>query len=91
MKHFTLYFQDLIRCIRTSCALLYHAVDADVVVVTLAQETDGSWEDISDEEREAETAALKAKGKMPMEGPVLEEIERQEAEMRAAAADVDTD
>jgi hypothetical protein len=42
---------------------------------------------VSDEEREAEAATRRAKGKIPMEGPVLEEIQRQEAEMRAAAAD----
>lgn len=47
----------------------------------LLQESDGSWEDVSDEEREVEEAARRAKGKLPMEGPVLEEIERQEAEM----------
>lgn len=46
---------------------------------------------MSDEEREAEAAERRAKGKYLMEGPVLEEIERQEAEMRAAAADCDSD
>ena len=51
------------------------------------QESDGSWEDLSDEEREAEAARRRAKGKMPLEGPVLEEIERQEAEMRAQQQD----
>ncbi len=55
------------------------------------QETDGSWVDVSDEEREAEAAQRRAKGKMLMEGPVLEEIERQEAAQRAAAAGSDSD
>ncbi|EIE24938.1 Zn-dependent exopeptidase [Coccomyxa subellipsoidea C-169] len=56
-----------------------------------AEESDGSWEDLSDEEREAEEAARRAKGKLPLEGPVLEEIERQEAEMRAQQQDSDSD
>ncbi len=57
----------------------------------LLQESDGSWEDLSDEEREAEEDARRAKGKLPLEGPVLEEIERQEAEMRAQQQDNDSD
>ncbi|KAK9918790.1 hypothetical protein WJX75_006934 [Coccomyxa subellipsoidea] len=56
-----------------------------------AEESDGSWEDLSDEEREAEAARRRAKGKLPLEGPVLEEIERQEAEMRAQQQDSDSD
>ena len=55
------------------------------------QESDGSWEDLSDEEREAEAARRRAKGKLPLEGPVLEEIERQEAEMRAQQQDSNSD
>ena len=47
------------------------------------QDSDGSWEDVSEEEKEAEEAVIKLKGKMPMEGPVLEEIQRQEAERLA--------
>ncbi len=47
-----------------------------------AQESDGSIEDLSEEEREDYAAARRAKGKLPLEGPVLEEIETQEAEMR---------
>ncbi|CAL8464252.1 g3787 [Coccomyxa elongata] len=46
------------------------------------EESDGSIEDISDQEREDYPAARRAKGKLPLEGPVLEEIERQEAEMK---------
>ena len=49
----------------------------------LLQESDGSWEDLSDEERQAEEATRRAKGTLPLDGPVLEEIERQEAEMCA--------
>lgn len=37
---------------------------------------------MSDEEREGYAAARRAKGKLPLEGPVLEEIERQEAELK---------
>ena len=56
------------------------------------QEDDGSWEDVSDEEREALQAFIRAKGKAPMEGPVLEEIERQEAERIARMQhDADSD
>ena len=48
-------------------------------------DADGSWEDLSEEEKEIEEGNLiKRKGKMPMEGPVLEEIQRQEAERLAA-------
>lgn len=46
------------------------------------EESDGSVEDVSDEEREDYAAARTAKGKLPLDGPVLEEIERQEAEMK---------
>ncbi|BDA49373.1 probable spore protein SP21 at N-terminal half [Coccomyxa sp. Obi] len=53
--------------------------DADMADV---EESDGSIEDVSDEEREDYAAARRAKGKLPLEGPVLEEIERQEAEMK---------
>lgn len=54
------------------------------------QEDDGSWTDVSDEEREAMQAVVRAKGKAPMEGPVLEEIERQEAQ-RIAQMQHDSD
>jgi hypothetical protein len=64
---------------------------ADKEPWVIVQESDGSWEDLSDEEREAEAARRRAKGKLPLEGPVLEEIERQEAEMRAKQQDSDSD
>ena len=52
-------------------------------MVHLLQESDGSWSDVSEEE-ETEAKIIRRKGKMPMEGPVLEEIQRQEAERLAA-------
>ena len=49
-------------------------------------ESDGSWEDVSDEEREAERRSRRSKGALPPTGPVLEEIAQQEAALQEAAA-----
>ena len=47
-------------------------------------ESDGSWEDVSDEERQAERVARRRKGPLPPTGPVLEEIA--DAQPEAASA-----
>ena len=47
-------------------------------------ESDGSWEDVSDEERQAERVARRRKGPLPPSGTVLEEIA--DAQPEAAGA-----
>ena len=42
-------------------------------------ESDGSWEDVSDEEREAERSARRRKGLLPANGPVLDEVANEPA------------
>lgn len=42
-------------------------------------ESDGSWEDVSDEEREAERSARRRKGLLPANGPVLDEVANEHA------------
>ncbi len=49
-------------------------------------ESDGSWEDISDEEREAERRSRRSKGLLPPDGPVLEEIAQQELAQLASSS-----
>ena len=41
-------------------------------------ESDGSWEDVSDEEREAERRSRRRRS-LPPNGPVLEEIPKEES------------
>lgn len=42
-------------------------------------ESDGSWEDVSDEEREAERSARRRKGLLPPNGPVLDKVANEPA------------
>ena len=49
-------------------------------------ESDGSWEDVSDEELEAERRQRRRKGSLPPNGPVLEEIAQQELAQQASSS-----
>lgn len=49
-------------------------------------ESDGSWEDVSDEERAAERRSRRRKGSLPPDGPVLEEIAQQELAQEASSS-----
>jgi len=53
-------------------------IETDMLCSMQDAESDGSWEDVSDEEHEAERRSRRRRS-LPPNGPVLEEIPKEES------------